>query len=60
MKVKNRMALWVRMILSALVVYCCDYMADWELQFPAAAQRQERVSYCILPGWKRIKVQNSK
>lgn len=38
------MAVWVRMILSVLVVYLCDYMADWEPWFPAAAQCQESVS----------------
>ena len=42
LKVKNRV------FVNVLVVYLQNQVADWELQLAAAAQDQERVSYCIL------------
>ena len=47
-----------RMVLSVLVVYSSDCVADWELWLAATAQHHERVSYCILLAQEKIKIQS--
>ena len=45
------------MIISVLVVYPCDLMADWELGLAALASFR-RVSYSMLLAPEKIQIQN--
>lgn len=47
------------MVVSVLVVYPCDRLADWELWL-ATAQHHNWVSYCILLVQEKITIQNPK
>ena len=49
-----------RMVVSVLVVYPHDYVADWELWVATAAQNHKGLSYHILSAWEKIKIQNLK
>lgn len=51
LKVKNRM------LLSVLVFYPRDYVADREMRLATTSQHHKRVSYYILLAWEKIKIQ---
>ena len=46
------------MVLSILVVYLRDCLADWELWLAALAQHHEKVHYHIFLAQEKIKIQN--
>ena len=48
------------MVVSVLVAYPRDYVADQELWLAAAAQNHKGVSYHTLLAWEKIKIQNLK
>lgn len=50
---------WKRMILSVLIVYPHDCVADWELWHTVAAQHPERISYHISLAQEKIKSQST-
>ena len=42
-----------RMIITILVVYPHDHIADWELLLATVAQNQGRILFCILLMWEK-------
>ena len=58
LEVKSRLSRY-RRVISALSVYPCSHVTNWELWIAAAAQQQEGVSHCLSPACVKISIENS-
>lgn len=60
LKVKTRMAYGCRGVVSVLVIFPLECVADWELRLSATAQHQERETVsCTSPAWDKFKIWNT-
>lgn len=49
----NRIVVWYRMVLSLLVVYPLDHVAEWELWFAATAHHYKNIlPHSVCPKFK--------